>query len=632
MPLLLAAITRHHTLSIVMAAGLVTIFVFLAILIWTRWGQARPISKCIVLSILAHLLLLIYACSTQIMYGPPGSWTGQTVMMRLHDASDDEEAGLEASRNPTPWQQRGLTDVPLQQAPPLEKAPEELHPEQTAEKELPKSAEPSPAETSTADAAAPTPPPPPATPAPEAQPREVANEVAAPKIDAPALTDLLPENDQPSPKPEIAAAAPPTEIPSQQPITTSLPGPANQLPPSDSATHNQSPFHTATTSRPAVPRRLGDGLDLPETLRARVAADRLKAAQPFGASPQTEAAVAAALDWLAVAQSPDGRWDADAHGAGRETQTLGHNRGGAGAKADTGVSGLALLAFLGAGETHLEGAHHASVQRGLEFLLGSQSRNGNLSGNAEMYAAMYCHSIATLALSEAYALTGDDRLLPVLKKALRYTIDAQHPGGGWRYQPYDQGDMSQFGWQLMALHSAELGGIPIPTATRERMATFLQSCSAGRARGLAGYRPGDRASRSMTAEALACRYFLDAENAPATLDEAAAFVSQELPGTAATNFYYWYYGTLALFQRQGDDWQRWNSALQYQLLGRQRWDAPHTGSWDPDDLWGGYGGRVYSTSIATLSLEVYYRYLPIHGRGSSDTRLTDRPGLPPLPR
>src|SRR5206468_8253610 len=159
-------------------------------------------------------------------------------------------------------------------------------------------------------------------------------------------------------------------------------------------------------------------------------------------------------------------WDADAHGAGREAKAvMGHDRRGAGAQADTGITGLALLAFLGSGETHLSGKHREAVQHGLEFLLGSQATGGSLAGQAELFAAMYCHGMATLALSEAYALSGDDRLLPGLRRALQFTIDAQHAGGGWRYQPQDPGDMSQFGWQLMSLKSAELGGMGVPAQT-----------------------------------------------------------------------------------------------------------------------------------------------------------------------
>jgi hypothetical protein len=87
-----------------------------------------------------------------------------------------------------------------------------------------------------------------------------------------------------------------------------------------------------------------------------------------------------------------------------------------------------------------------------------------------------------------------------------------------------------------------------------------------------------------------------------------------------------------MFQRQGTDWQRWNAALQAELLARQQWNGSLAGSYDPDDLWGGYGGRVYSTALATLCLEVYYRYLPIHGRDLDDSRLTDRSWQPAVSR
>jgi hypothetical protein len=627
-----------------MAVGLVGVFALLAALVWTRFGQAKPVSKCVVLSLLAHALFLIYAYSTQILFGPPGKWTGQTVTVRLRDAADDQETARLTTSVPQPWEQAGADNVPLLEAFPESRVtPAPAEPKRAATNVAPPDLlQPRPADLSTARTPAPplpapTPPPllpdRPANPAPpenvadaSTPPSEsVPDSTPSPEATMPRFTDLLPDEDSsPSATPSEVAATPNNPLREAGGAEVSLP--AEAAPPALDAQAGQE--FTAAAS--GVPRRLGDGREVPESLRARVAADRLQAAQPFGASPRTEAAVAAALEWLASVQSDDGRWDADAFGAGRETRTLGHDRRGAGAQADTGVSGLALLAFLGNGETHLEGKHRETVQHGLEYLLASQAANGSLAGNAEFFASMYCHGIATLALSEAYALSGDQRLLPGLKRAMAYTIEAQHHGGGWRYQPYDAGDMSQFGWQLMALKSAELGGISIPVGTRTRMATFLRSCSSGKSRGLASYRAGDRVSRTMTAEALVCRYFLEAENSPAATAEAAAYLLEERPGEGQANYYYWYYGTVAMFQRQGDDWTRWNAALQSELLNRQRWDGGAVGSWDPDDQWGGYGGRIYSTSLAALSLEVYYRYLPLHVQQSVQDRLTDRPfsGLP----
>jgi hypothetical protein len=335
--------------------------------------------------------------------------------------------------------------------------------------------------------------------------------------------------------------------------------------------------------------------------------------------------VQAALAWLATNQSADGRWDADRFGAGHERKVLGHDRQGAGARADTATTGLALLAFLGAGHTHLSGKYKDNVKRGLEHLLNAQAADGNLGGDAEMYAFMYSHGIATLALSEAFAMTSDKRLEPSLRGAIAYTIQAQHPStGGWRYRPNDPGDTSQLGWQLMALKSAELSGLDIPDATRDGMIRFLRSVSTGNHGGLASYRPRERATRPMTAEALVCRQFLGMMRDNPAANEAGDYLLAELPNTERINLYYWYYGTLGMYQLQGDHWRRWNAAMQEALVKRQVNAGPTGGSWDPECLWAGYGGRVYTTAMAALCLEVYYRYLPLYGELGPDVREAKR--------
>ena len=185
-------------------------------------------------------------------------------------------------------------------------------------------------------------------------------------------------------------------------------------------------------------------------------------------------------------------------------------------------------------------------------------------------------------------------------------------GGGWRYRPGDAGDTSQLGWQLMSLKSAELAGIPMPDATRQGIIRYLQSVSSGKYGGRASYRPGEQASRSMTAEALVCWQFLGLAREHPACNEAGDYLLGELPGEGESNLYYWYYATLAMYQLQGAYWQRWNDALRTTLVGRQVKDGPLAGSWDTDDLWGGHGGRVYTTAMATLTLEVYYRFLPLY--------------------
>lgn len=115
----------------------------------------------------------------------------------------------------------------------------------------------------------------------------------------------------------------------------------------------------------------------------------------------------------------------------------------------------------------------------------------------------------------------------------------------------------------------------------------------------------------MTAEALLCRYYLDQSVPPATLLEASRRIGTERPTPLHVNLYYWYYGTLAMYHAGGPDWKKWNTELKRTLLPLQIRTSDEAGSWPANGVWGGYGGTVYSTAMATLSLEVYYRYLPV---------------------
>ena len=124
--------------------------------------------------------------------------------------------------------------------------------------------------------------------------------------------------------------------------------------------------------------------DVPEIYQKRIDPDRPAVVECGGGSPETETAVRIALAWLAENQETNGRWDARRHGGGRERSVLGHDREGAGARADTGVTGLALLAFLGAGHTHFSGQYRQTVQAGLDHLVRMQAPDGNLAGDGSL--------------------------------------------------------------------------------------------------------------------------------------------------------------------------------------------------------------------------------------------------------
>jgi hypothetical protein len=116
----------------------------------------------------------------------------------------------------------------------------------------------------------------------------------------------------------------------------------------------------------------------------------------------------------------------------------------------------------------------------------------------------------------------------------------------------------------------------------------------------------------MTAEALFCQQMLGYPQESASNQESVAYLMRNTPRLSDLNYYYWYYGTLALYQHGGRAWQDWNSTVREVLISEQVTSGKNAGSWEPKDQWGRYGGRLYSTALATLTLEVYYRFLPLY--------------------
>lgn len=376
--------------------------------------------------------------------------------------------------------------------------------------------------------------------------------------------------------------------------------------------------------------------DVPAVYRSRLDPNRSALARRAGASRESEQAVERALDWLARHQDPDGRWDGGTakkdgvpYGAGEDDYTTHCPPGDVCFgecyywEADTAVTGLSLLAYLGAGYTHLDGRHADTVARGLEYLRLAQKPDGDLRGRSQA-VGMYCHAMATLALCEAYALTGDPKLRASVERAVAFLVRSRARDGlAWRYAPGAPfGDTSILGWAVMVLKSAQEVGQPISPDIKAGVTAWLAKVASGPSGGLARYLPGQEVTPTMTAEAWVCRQFLGDGGPGARSDEAAAFLLKNTPGRVEYNLYYYYYGTLAMYQHGGDAWSRWNAEVRDRIVGRQRTSGHALGSWDPDDSkYGTHGGRISCTALATLSLEVYYRYL----------RLYETPATTPLP-
>ena len=626
--LFLAALISATATRWVVWVGLVLLTVSLIALTRTAWGQSHPLRKCIFLSLIAHLLLAIYLTTINIVSIGGGAGDGGTIEVALWDAplGDTSLGDPNATEIPAGDVQakpavQGVADkqptdkveTPKPVAPPTsvpQIVPRQEPKPEPQKQSVPPVEPPKPTEPTKQVPAADVPPPPQQDTSEDNKLVEVTR--TATGTPAKSAADAAKPNQQ-TVAPKVNSQPTGADAVS---IGSSARGSASNA--SGSAVAGTNSPLSGTAPAGTVPP--GSTTGVPGPLQLRLAGDH-GTGIGYGGSQDTEAAVAAALAWLAGSQTTDGRWDASQFGAGREVMVNGQDRRGAGSQADTGITGLALLAFLASGETHLQGKYKPTVQRGLEFLMQSQAVDGNLGGNATLYEKTYCHAMAMFALSEALAMTHDLRLEQPVRRAVAYSLAVQDPsGGGWRYQPRDQGDTSQLGWQVMALKSAELSGIPIPQQTRDLIERFLKSVTSGQSGGLAAYRPGHAPSRPMTAEALVCRQFLGNPISPAAAQEAADFVIGEKPGTSQANVYYWYYASLAMFQLQDRHWRAWNEALQTTLLRSQRTSGPTAGSWDPDDAWGAYGGRVYATALSALCLEVYYRYLPLQVDAASRSK------------
>ena len=333
-----------------------------------------------------------------------------------------------------------------------------------------------------------------------------------------------------------------------------------------------------------------------------------------GGNRQSERAIALALHWIYRHQCSDGHWSLDHKGANRCSDQSCTGTGMA--KADAGATAMGLLAFLAAGQTHkTNGPYRTIIQNALLWLLRHQDRDGNLAKGCAQ--PMYSHGLATIALCEAYGLSGDHNIGAAAQVAINFIVAAQNKTDfGWRYNPGDPGDTSAVGWQVTALKSAKLAGlnvrndlrfggeVPRPGQVRPER---LQLPVPGQLRPHAG---DDRRRPPLPPAPRRKRRRSDDDRRREVLDE-------KMPDVRIHNVYYWYYATQVLHNCGGREWDDWNHSCANLLIETQSTKgACANGSWDPDnptrDAWGGPGGRHMATCLSCLALEVYYRYLPLY--------------------
>jgi hypothetical protein len=331
-----------------------------------------------------------------------------------------------------------------------------------------------------------------------------------------------------------------------------------------------------------------------------------------GGDGQTEGAVHMALDWLARHQEADGTWNARRFAK----RCTGASCGGAcGEEYVVASTALALLPFLGAGHTFRDGPWKDVVRRGLVALHDRQREDGRFDGGPKR---AYADALATLAVSEAYGLTKSAPLGEMARKAVGFWVRTQNDYGGWRYEPGDrEGDSSVTGWVAMALASAKKAGVDVPDRTLAHCGGWFRAHTDDD--GVVGYTAMGTGSKSLLGVGFLVRVMTGTPPDDPGLAATAARLDTQTPrwpasdtdlGTSfgAADPMHWYYGAMAAFQRGGTTWKMWNDRLRPLLLDHQEKSGCAAGSWPPVGETGAKGGRLVVTSLAALTLEVYYRY------------------------
>ncbi|MCE9560894.1 MAG: terpene cyclase/mutase family protein [Planctomycetes bacterium] len=365
--------------------------------------------------------------------------------------------------------------------------------------------------------------------------------------------------------------------------------------------------------------------DTPDPFGGRTGEAKAKLVKDSGGNAASEAAVAQGLAWLAKQQKQDGGWEYD---VGDKTER-------------TAATGMCLLAFLGAGETHHnKGKYTKTIQNGLNFLIKSVPLGGQNAGKFNGAGSMYGQAIGTLALCEAYGMTRDKLLLPPAQAAVNYIQKAQGANGSWGYISGTNGDTSIVGWQIQALQAARLAkDIKVDEKVIKRAIDFLDVTGAGAAKDMYGYtdNTGAAPATSLTSIGLLCRYYIDGW-APDhdSMVKGIAGMMKRAPKVAKTgpDLYFHYYATQLVHYCGDDAWKTWNEGAKddggTRKGGMRDWlvglqvadDGAKQGSWDPDPGWIGRScGRLGTTAMSVLTLEVYYRYKP--GLGESALKLRE---------
>lgn len=373
--------------------------------------------------------------------------------------------------------------------------------------------------------------------------------------------------------------------------------------------------------------------------------DLTAVAKRLGGSDESERAVAMALHWLRMHQGPDGRWSLHkyhTHDRRCDCQTAMEKEAIEGKDPkiprlnpdDVSATAMGVLPFLAAGHHHLgQKEENKTVAMALRFLINRQKPDGQFE--TENFT-MYTQGLATIAICEAYGMSNDPKLRDSALRAIKFIVEAQDTQrGGWRYQPRTSSDTSVVGWQIMALKSAQMSNLPVPAQTLENVSRWLDLAQYKEKRAdrtLLKYAyavnlddPSAPGGPATTAAGLLGRLYLGWGPRNAEMIQGCDYLMEaglppaEYKKGQNRNIYTYYYAAQVMHHMGGEYWQKWNPRMREYLIKSMDREGHRAGSWDPTgDAWGRQGGRIYTTALSALTLEVYYRHLPLYRREKLD--------------
>ncbi|HAA48712.1 MAG TPA: hypothetical protein DCE43_03270 [Planctomycetaceae bacterium] len=166
-----------------------------------------------------------------------------------------------------------------------------------------------------------------------------------------------------------------------------------------------------------------------------------------------------------------------------------------------------------------------------------------------------------------------------------------------------------------------LAGLKILSETVRRASCFLDSVQV--AEGAAYGDTSPQRKNSTTAVGLLSRMYMGGRRENPALG--AAVKSLNSVGPSRNDMYYNYYATQVVHHWGGAEWKKWNSVMRKQLVDSQLKKGHAAGSWNVADSHGAGGGRLYMTCLCTMTLEVYYRHMPLYEQaGQIKTPMTTK--------